>query len=229
MTEQPILNYQPNEKPARKPKWVIAIVIIYLLLLGLLLLIPALIVNDTDSTDRLRMMGVVGGIVGVIVLSGLSLLLVPVKVQSRRPIRRGHIVWPMIGSGALLALLLFGGAIALIELTEFKGFSFVDSFTMAAITATIVWGIWSIVFIALVWSKDPNSFSDKLHRKILAGSVCELLVAVPSHVIVRQRNECCAGIYTGMGICIGVAVMLVSFGPSVLFLYWRRFEKIRNK
>ena len=66
----------------------------------------------------------------------------------------------------------------------------------------------------------------KLHRYLIAGSVLELLVAVPSHIIVRRRDECCAGLLTGTGICLGVVITLVSFGPSVLLLYYRRFKQI---
>ena len=56
----------------------------------------------------------------------------------------------------------------------------------------------------------------KLHRKLIAGSALELVVAVPSHIIVRNRGDCCGGFLTGTGICIGVVVAFISFGPSVL-------------
>jgi hypothetical protein len=56
--------------------------------------------------------------------------------------------------------------------------------------------------------------------------VLELLIAVPTHIVVRRRDECCAGIATGVAICIGVAVMIVAFGPSVVLLYYRRWNQI---
>jgi hypothetical protein len=68
----------------------------------------------------------------------------------------------------------------------------------------------------------------KLHRTLIVGSVMELLVAVPTHIIVRRRPECCAGIETGIAICVGVAVMFVAFGPSVFLLYYRRRKQIVN-
>jgi hypothetical protein len=78
-------------------------------------------------------------------------------------------------------------------------------------------------------STDPASIASRLHRWLLAGSVLELLVAVPTHIAVRQRRECCAGIATGLGICAGVAVMLLSFGPSIGFLYYRRWKQVAGR
>jgi hypothetical protein len=69
----------------------------------------------------------------------------------------------------------------------------------------------------------------RLGRYLLAGSALELLVAVPAHVYVRRRTECCAGIATGTGICIGVAVMFLAFGPGVVMLYLKRVRQISNR
>ena len=74
-----------------------------------------------------------------------------------------------------------------------------------------------------------NVIANKLHRWLLAGSVLELLVAVPTHVVVRRREECCAGMATGLGICVGIGVMIVGFGPSVALLYYRRWKQISRK
>lgn len=62
---------------------------------------------------------------------------------------------------------------------------------------------------------------------LLTGSVLELLVAVPTHVIVRRRDDCSAPSVTGFGIASGLAVMLACFGPGVLMLYKKRLERYR--
>ena len=50
----------------------------------------------------------------------------------------------------------------------------------------------------------------------------QLLIAVLCHIIVRQRGDCSAPFVTGFGIATGIAVMLMTFGPSVIFLYQKR-------
>ena len=42
--------------------------------------------------------------------------------------------------------------------------------------------------------------------------------------LVRRRHDCSAPAVTSFGIVTGVAIMLISFGPSVLFLYQRRLD-----
>src|SRR5439155_23417717 len=90
------------------------------------------------------------------------------------------------------------------------------------------WAWWSIIFALIAFHRGPASIGMKLHRALIAGSVLELLIAVPTHVIVRRRPECCAGFGTGLGLCLGVGVMFVSFGPSVLLLFHRRRKQISN-
>jgi hypothetical protein len=58
--------------------------------------------------------------------------------------------------------------------------------------------------------------------------VLELLVAVPMHVVVRRRNECCAGMQTGFAICVGAAMAIIALGPAVFVLYHRRWKNLRK-
>jgi len=43
-------------------------------------------------------------------------------------------------------------------------------------------------------------------------------------VIVRRRHDCSAAIVTSFGTAAGIAVMLLSFGPSILFLHKKRMN-----
>jgi hypothetical protein len=68
-------------------------------------------------------------------------------------------------------------------------------------------------------------------RHLLKGSVLELLIAVPTHVVARSRDYCCAGYSTFIGITLGLAVLLLSYGPGVFFLFverWHRLHKYRT-
>jgi len=48
---------------------------------------------------------------------------------------------------------------------------------------------------------------------------------VSAQVIVRRRHDCSAPAATSFGITAGVAIMLISFGPSVLPLYRKPMER----
>lgn len=89
-----------------------------------------------------------------------------------------------------------------------------------------LWILWSIVFFVF-WRGSPAPVARAVSW-LLRGSVLELLIAVPAHVIVRHRDECSAPVVTAFGIATGIAVMLLCFGPSVAFLLRKRFEQYRR-
>jgi hypothetical protein len=189
-----------------------------LLLLGTLALPTWAVVSQDQRSFTLA----VGLLVAGWVLGGLSLMIIPVRVARRRRVERKSIWLPILGSGLLMGALFYGGGIALDELFhEDKG-----NVEVVLFVALSVWFLWTIIFIPIAVSVDPDSLGMKLHRLLIGGSVLELLVAVPTHLVVRQRNYCCAGLATGMGMAIGVAVMIVSFGPAVFLLYYRRWRQI---
>ena len=90
----------------------------------------------------------------------------------------------------------------------------------------VFWLLWGVVFY--LYSRGKSIAVSRLVGWLLKGSVLELLIAVPCHVYVRRRGDCSAPIVTGYGIATGIAVMLLSFGPSVLFLYQRRLQEYRH-
>ena len=64
---------------------------------------------------------------------------------------------------------------------------------------------------------------------LLRGSVLELIIAVPCHVIVRRRDDCCAPVGTFWGIATGIALMLLCFGPGVFYLFAERARRLKPK
>ena len=61
---------------------------------------------------------------------------------------------------------------------------------------------------------------------MLRGSILELLIAVPTHIAARNRDYCCAGFMTFVGLTFGISVMLFSYGPAVFFLYVERWRRL---
>ena len=201
-----------------RPKWVYWVVGVYGLCLGALLVAPAL---TALFGMELGAVAVESGYVIALVLCGLGMVLVPVRTRQRRPIRRRSVWITVIASGFLFALLVGAAMLAIGEYSRHEW-----SGTVFTIATASVWAAWTVIFGLISRTADPLSFAGKLHKLVLAGSVLELLVAVPTHVVVRRRPDCCAGLETGIGICVGVTVMIVAFGPAVLVLYWKRWKQI---
>jgi len=86
----------------------------------------------------------------------------------------------------------------------------------------VAWLFWGIVFYFFL--RNSSRVVTRILSWLLTGSVLELLIAVPCHVIVRRRHDCSAPAATSFGIVTGIAIMLLSFGPSVLFLYKKRLD-----
>jgi len=71
---------------------------------------------------------------------------------------------------------------------------------------------------------DPAQLLKAVYDSGVTVAEMELLIVVPCHVIVRRRHDCSAPLATSFGIATGIAVMLLSFGPNVLFLYKKRLD-----
>jgi hypothetical protein len=97
------------------------------------------------------------------------------------------------------------------------------------IVMLIVWVFWALIFYRSTKKEDSAGCIRRAVNWLLRGSVLELLVAVPSHVIVRRRQDCCAPVGTFWGIATGISVMLLSFGPGVFFLFAERLRRLKPK
>jgi hypothetical protein len=98
------------------------------------------------------------------------------------------------------------------------------------------YGLWAVVPFWLVWGlvfyRYKAGMADNLGSVtswLIKGSILELLIVVPCHIIVRQRGDCCAPGITAFGIATGIAIMLLAFGPSVLFLYQKRLAEYAHR
>jgi|SRR5205807_27314 len=157
---------------------------------------------------------------------GWVLLFLSVDTSQKRPEPRSHIFLSYLAGTVLTALLTFAviGCIGFaVQGEKFGEGAFASPFLFFG----IAWAFWGIVFYLFL--RNSSTVVDRIVSWLLRGSVLELLVAVPCHVIVRRRHECSAPMVTSFGIVTGIAIMLLSFGPGVLFLYRKRLDTYASR
>ena len=161
----------------------------------------------------------------VMFASQLALLAVPVRVAGLRPVTRGP-VWRTILAGGLMAGGLASGAF--LSIYEFivrdKGGNWYGWAVLALAIGT--WCVWALIFFRASRGAEPADLVSRQCRWLFRGSVLELLIAVPTHVVARYRGYCCAGTMTFIGLTMGVSVMLFAYGPAVFFLFAERWKRL---
>lgn len=216
-------------------KWGVVISVFYaLIVLGVLVPVGVMLVGkDLQDLPKLPQ-----GVIEVYqawetwipiaaVLSGQVLLLfLSVDTSWRRLKPRRHIIVSCAVAGMLVALLTFALVFCLKAGMQGDKYDHIGERTITDAQflafACFLWLCWGFVFLAYL--RNSSEVVTRIVSWLLKGSVLELLVAVPCHVIVRRRDDCSAPGVTSFGIVTGIAVMLLSFGPSVLLLYKKRLE-----
>ncbi len=179
----------------------------------------------------------------VLVAGQLLLLLLPINITERRLPARRPLQTPVIVTAFFLANLFMAGIVsilcAIFKEDGFYPIVFLSGNTTnptawdfaagAILTLLVFWLVWAVVFRSYAKSDEPDALLKRSTRWLLRGSILELLVAVPSHIIVRRRDDCCAPLGTFWGIATGISVMLLCFGPGVFFLFVERFERLKPK
>jgi len=168
--------------------------------------------------------------VAVMVAGQAALLVLPVKVASRRPTTHRSLLWPIAVSGLMMGGFVIGAICAVAELFQ-RDHAFNSSWVgWSAIGAgALMWAGWTIVFYRMSRSTDARDVVSRQCRLLLRGSLLELLVAVPTHIVARSRDYCCAGAHTFIGIALGLTVMLLSFGPGVFLLFVDRWKQLHPR
>lgn len=90
----------------------------------------------------------------------------------------------------------------------------------------ILWILWSIVFCVYFRQTDHYTWSGRIIRGLVAGSVLELFVSVPIFVTREDDCYCARGSYAG--IIFGATVLLWAFGPGVFLLFLREKHRIEK-
>ena len=179
--------------------------------------------------------------IAVSVASQALLLIVPVAAAEKRPQPKRPVLMSVVIATFLLSFLSMSalGCLAVVIWKEqgFMIFSLLNktnslgdtSKTVCAffVYLVVVWTIWATVFYRFFRTTEPELVVRRLLRWLLKGSTLELLIAVPSHIIVRHRDDCCAPLMTAWGIAAGLTIMLLAFGPGVFFLFVERIRRLQ--
>lgn len=213
-------------------KWGIVVSVCYaLILLGLI--VPAAVFIAKPVRDSASVLQDILGtyhnfglwIQICILLSGQVLLLflsVDTSFKHLKP--RAHILVSCVVAALLMAVLTAAGVWSLGF--GMAGDKFGDTYFVSVVStisfSVVLWLFWGALFY--LYFRNSSTVVTRLVSWLLRGSVLELLIAVPCHILVRRRNDCSAPVFTSFGIATGLAIMLLSFGPSVLFLYKKRLD-----
>jgi hypothetical protein len=213
-------------------RWVVLIVVLYLVSVSIFAVPLALFLGNDTTTDFdpwfLRFVYIY--IIPFLILIQAILLLIPLNIESQRPIKRRKVIISAI-AGALVVgfmALMIIASIILLFLGENNTADYIYSYR-GLIIPIIVWVIWSIIFYRNYKTDNPSAFISNITSWLLRGSILELVVAVPSHIISRNREECCAPPLTLVGIITGIAIALMAFGPGLFFLYAKRIKDKEGK
>lgn len=171
--------------------------------------------------------------VGIIVGGQALLLFLSVDTSWRHAKPRQHVA-VTAALASFFAAVLTGSALFALDVGVYgdhasplwKGKEGWFAATMLAIWIG-AWIIWGGIFYQ--YYRDSSNAVSAAVSWLLRGSVLDLLIAVPVHVVVRQRGDCSAPAVTGFGIVTGLAIMLLCFGPGVLALYKKKLDAYSRK
>lgn len=214
-------------------RWVILVAVLYALMLAVLAL-PVFLLAFVPEHPSAKDVGDFFGAwqlwlwLAVMGLAQAAMLAVPVQFATRRPMARRPLALSVAAGALMMGALVTGAILALEEF--FLRDKAPDWSAWAAIAlGVLAWAVWGWVFYRLGRNSEPRDFVTRQCRWLLKGSILELLIAVPTHIVARCRNYCCAGLMTFVGLALGMSVMLFSFGPGVFFLFlarWRRLHPV---
>ena len=165
--------------------------------------------------------------IALFILAQAALLVIPVGVSQSRPASRRPVWLPVITSALMMALMICGLFIAIYETVRGEKFTNENAWLWISLVILLIsWVVWGIIFRKWSMKAAPGNFLERTCRCLFYGSILELLVAVPTHIVARYRNYCCAGYGTFFGITFGIAIMLLSFGPGIFFLFAERWKQL---
>ena len=87
----------------------------------------------------------------------------------------------------------------------------------------VLWCFWSVIFCVYWRQSDIYTWAGRVIRGLIAGSVLELIVAVPVYATRQEKCYCARGSYAGL--VFAGTVLLWAFGPGILILFAREKQR----
>jgi len=166
--------------------------------------------------------------VAFLVAAQALLLFLSVDTSVRIFRRRRHVAFTAALVGLLTTLLIASATLSVWVAFQYDALEELgDPVAWSLMTLAAMWLLWAGVFY--VYARGSSRPVDAAVSWLLKGSVLELLVAVPSHIVAHRRNECTEPALTAYGVVTGLALMLLAFGPGVMALYKKRIDGYRAR
>jgi len=218
-------------------RWAVLTAALYVLLLVLVTVpfgVLAMLPDDPSRLDVVQLLEIFLTwpywlLIGVLALAQALLLVVPVKTRRDIRLRPRHILAPLLCAGLAMGILLGGVLFAL--LAAVLGDKVPETAAWSAIAAIpLGWVFWFFVFRGFVRAgPEPDAWMARITKTLHDGSTLELLVAVACHIVVRRRGDCSAPILTFLAMAAGIAVMFLSYGPGVFYLFAERKKRMLSR
>ena len=141
-----------------------------------------------------------------------------------RPRRKRSMIVSKVFAAALAALLTLGfGATCVSYLDLMRGTQILEDVDVVLFICIPLglWAGWCVLFV-LIWSGEWLSVFRRMYTLLVAGTILELLVTIPVDVQIRKRHNCYCDQGTFFALVIGVTILIWSFGPGIIFLYFTR-------
>jgi hypothetical protein len=155
----------------------------------------------------------------------------PARGWTVRVALEGHPLRRAVGVAAFMAALLTAGAVALVlELPDWWAVSANEpaNYLGLWLVFLLIWGVWIYIFARYWRDGDEYTRLGRMIRGLVAGSLLEVLVAVPVHLAVMRTRECYCRRGTYTTLIFAGTVLLWAFGPGILLLYAReRYRRNR--
>ncbi|MBT8398124.1 MAG: hypothetical protein HKO65_11995 [Gemmatimonadetes bacterium] len=207
-------------------RWALVTVFLYAIVISILAAPLLWLFWDGSSSEAFEVFFLF--LLPVLVAIQAILLLVPVAVARRRPVKKRTAATSATAGAFLMAVLLSCSVLFVLNMLLGEDTAGGDAFgwILLGLLASL-WLFWGVFFFRSFTADDPESLTDNIMRWLLRGSILEILIAIPAHILARHRNECCAPGLTILGLITGIAVSVMAFGPGLFFLFAARVKEKR--